>query len=1162
LPLVSIISDNANDTARANVLDTIIVSITADEPITMPVVHIAGSLGASTGVGQAYPGPSFMQYTTVYTVVAADVVEGNSSVSIVFEDSASNDGVTVLSVTDDSVVAIDLTPPTLPLVSIISDNANNSVLASGGDTLTLSFVADETIMRPTVFILGQAANVRGVYGRFAHSSGFSYSAYNATYTVVSSDVVEGTVDFVIIFEDLASNTGVSVQRVTDNSAVSVDLTRPTLVAVSLTSNNAAGDAFRATVGEIVTLDWTFSEPTVAIPVVSFNGTVVHVTDLTPPLSGLRGTGLVYRATYTVTPSDHSGFWMNFVIDGFKDAAGNRGIEATATMDDSAVFVDQLAPVFANCAMLDILGSTDAGKNFGTETHGSLQLIYPTVSDNAPAESLPITALVNGVVIDNSTDGIPSTYQFPYQGVKHKIRTNITFSVTDRAGLNTQCTVDVTIVDNEPPLMNCTDRDVNGWTVDGVNYGTEVNKTLSLQYSTVWDNSGETLDVIALVNSERIDNTYRFPYTELTQHGWTTVTYSATDSSGLTSTCDVSVTVVDNQVPLIESNNNCSHLHVLGVTDPGKPYSTVATGSVTLLYPSIWDNSGENISAIPHVQGTPIDDDFPFPYVGVEGNMKTQVMYRAWDKTGNAQNCLVNVTIVDNQPPVLQDCASINTPEYRATLGSSDLVYPTVTDNSGEVLKVYAYVGQYNITDIRPPRELGAAGQKDVQLRVNSDGSLDIVATVTFNASDSSGLVTTCRTETVLDIVDDCENQPCHHSAKCINKPVHGYRCICAPGYTSTNCDMLARAVIYNFAGGITNPTPLQIVMASHLAREIPGGFDQQAVDQVLATRFVQSSYSTIIFPSRQHVFAKDTVVRFFREAIASVFTVDVSLVRFHNASHSHNDADGVGYVAVEYSLHGDEDVRPLLGSPRELASAFEDAVVALHTAGHTGAHAIPHFPGSFNRTRCAEVLPDDQVWCGHNATNVVSVQGSVLTEVGLTIMINMTEVENQTIRGLTGTSFERELFTQLTRTTAIQTLLATATGSITTSLTAKVLQIGECHQGLEIDQSSRGLATPCAGRVGNECNYECGYGYNAFGTHVCGADGVFAGGICTPLGQVPMSCNGNIRVIPTSTITSVKLSESSSSQHRAFLHHEELCQALPEQSSCGAGGCFPLKPNE
>ncbi len=62
----------------------------------------------------------------------------------------------MVSTTDSSSVAFDKTAPTLTSVSIDSNNANSSgtdETATVGDTVTLSFTADETIQTPTVVLL-------------------------------------------------------------------------------------------------------------------------------------------------------------------------------------------------------------------------------------------------------------------------------------------------------------------------------------------------------------------------------------------------------------------------------------------------------------------------------------------------------------------------------------------------------------------------------------------------------------------------------------------------------------------------------------------------------------------------------------------------------------------------------------------------------------------------------------------------------------------------------------------------------------------------------------------------------------------------------------------------------------------------------------------------
>ena len=177
------------------------MSITASEPLVLPAVEIAGQTALVSGTGTSF--------TATYTVVASAVEEGASSVGIVFRDLASNAGVDVTSVTDESVVVIDLTPPTLPTVTIASGNAADATKANVSDTISLTIVADEDIVTPTVSIAGLVASVSG-----------SGSAYVASSLLGAADELpEGRASFSITFEDTTSNAGVTVTATTDSSLV-------------------------------------------------------------------------------------------------------------------------------------------------------------------------------------------------------------------------------------------------------------------------------------------------------------------------------------------------------------------------------------------------------------------------------------------------------------------------------------------------------------------------------------------------------------------------------------------------------------------------------------------------------------------------------------------------------------------------------------------------------------------------------------------------------------------------------------------------------------------------------------------------------------------------------------------------------------------------------
>ena len=270
------------------------MSITASEPLVLPAVEIAGQTALVSGTGTSF--------TATYTVVASAVEEGASSVGIVFRDLASNAGVDVTSVTDESVVVIDLTPPTLPTVTIASGNAADATKANVGDTISLTIVADEDIVTPTVSIAGLVASVSG-----------SGSAYVASSLLGAADKLpEGRASFSITFEDTTSNAGVTVTATTDSSLVRVDLTSPTLTTVSVVSSNV-NDVTRANVGDTITISIVTSEPIIAPSVMiaeqmaaeggAVNGeayaaeyTLVDGSSVVEGVASLRFCSLILRAT--------------------------------------------------------------------------------------------------------------------------------------------------------------------------------------------------------------------------------------------------------------------------------------------------------------------------------------------------------------------------------------------------------------------------------------------------------------------------------------------------------------------------------------------------------------------------------------------------------------------------------------------------------------------------------------------------------------------------------------------------------------------------------------------------------------------------------------------------------------------------------------------------
>ncbi|WFD11048.1 SdrD B-like domain-containing protein [Tepidibacter hydrothermalis] len=108
----------------------------------------------------------------------------------------------------------DIKSPIASIVTITSNNKNNTSLAKVGDTITLIIETDEDINKPIITIAGKVANIAGIG-----------SNWTATY-IMQRDDIEGSVDFTLNFVDKAGNKAEEVTSTTDKSIVIFDKTPP------------------------------------------------------------------------------------------------------------------------------------------------------------------------------------------------------------------------------------------------------------------------------------------------------------------------------------------------------------------------------------------------------------------------------------------------------------------------------------------------------------------------------------------------------------------------------------------------------------------------------------------------------------------------------------------------------------------------------------------------------------------------------------------------------------------------------------------------------------------------------------------------------------------------------------------------------------------------
>lgn len=250
-----------------------------------------------------------------------------------------------------------------------------------------------------------------------------------------------------------------------------------------------------------------------------------------------------------------------------------------TCSTTVTVVDTIAPVVVCQPGLTV--STDPGECVAT----GVVLPPPTVSENCQVVSL--------------TNDAPAA--FPLGD------TVVTWTATDIGGNTATCQQVVTVEDNEPPTLVCPPDVVVGHDLDS---GFATNVALG-QATEVSDNCG----VVSLTNTAPAS----FPL------GETEVSWIATDPSGSSASCVQTVTVVDDEAPVLQ----CPP----GLTIPHDANACVAT-NIALGAAAASDNCGVSLT-----------NNAPAEFVLGE----TIVTWTATDAAGNSASCDQTVTVTNQAP---------------------------------------------------------------------------------------------------------------------------------------------------------------------------------------------------------------------------------------------------------------------------------------------------------------------------------------------------------------------------------------------------------------------------------------------------------------------------------------------------------------------------------
>ena len=254
----------------------------------------------------------------------------------------------------------------------------------------------------------------------------------------------------------------------------------------------------------------------------------------------------------------------------------------------------------------------------TSPEGAIVTFSPTATDNCSTPTV--------------TCAPPSGATFPL-GV-----TTVTCTATDDAGLTTECSFTVEVVDTTAPVVTCADN-ITAVECDGA-------AGAVVEFSSTATDDCSTPAVTCAPPSGTI-----FPV------GVTTVNCTATDDVGLTAECSFTVEVVDTTPPMIDCPAN---LTAVECTSP--------EGAIVDFSPT----AADNCSTPTVVCEPPSGSTFP---LGV-----TTVTCTATDDGGLTAECSFTVEVVDTTPPTIDCPANLTAVECTGADGAVVEFNPTASDN--------------------------------------------------------------------------------------------------------------------------------------------------------------------------------------------------------------------------------------------------------------------------------------------------------------------------------------------------------------------------------------------------------------------------------------------------------------------------------------------------
>ena len=594
-------------------------------------------------------GDAFEVGTTTVTYTATDI-HGNSS-TISFDVTVTDDEAPIISGTNDITQTTDSGVCNASVSWTAPISNDNCEIA----TFTSSHNPGDTFDEGTTEVTYTATDVNG---------NSTTSTFNVTVTDDEAPVITGLPSNITVFndEDVCGAhvywTEISSPDATDNC--SLDTFAPDYnsgayftvgtTTVTYTATDIHGNSSTATFTVTVTDDEAPTISTVEdITVSNDAGSCNAVVTWTVPTDA--DNCAVTSFTSTHNSGDTFDVGTTTVTYTAEDEAGNE-----TTMSFTVTVNDDEAPTIANTPA-DVSVNNDAGNCSAVVTWAA-----PTPNDNCGIQDFTSSHDSGDVFAVGTTE--------------------VTFTATDTNGNTTTSTFDITVTDNEDPTFSGMPANITQ-TADPGNCSAEVDWAAPT--------ADDNCDVQSLASDH--DPMDDFPV------GTTTVTYTATDIHGNSSTASFTITVTDDEAPTIsDTPSNITVSNEAGL----------CSADVTWTAPTAEDNCPGTILTSTHNIG----DTFELG--------TTTVMYTAEDAAGNQTTSSFTVTVIDDEAPAIT-AASDQAVECDGSGNTTDLT-TWLTSNGGAT-------AMDNCSDVTWSNDFTALSDL-----CGATGA----ATVTFTATDDAG----------------------------------------------------------------------------------------------------------------------------------------------------------------------------------------------------------------------------------------------------------------------------------------------------------------------------------------------------------------------------------------------------------------------------------------